>query len=70
MQTTDRPALTPGQVAIVAAAAEEAAESITREAESCKLCLDWAGLCGDCYRLSLRAVGYRELATQLRRAGA
>ena len=67
-QSTDRPNLTPGQVAIAAAAAEEAAEAVTREAESCKVCLDWPGLCASCHRLSLRAVGYRELADQLRRA--
>jgi hypothetical protein len=68
-QSTDCPSLTPGQVAIIAAAAEEAAEAVTREAESCKVCLDWPGLCASCYWLSHRAVSYRELAAQLRQAG-
>jgi hypothetical protein len=69
LQSTDRPALTSGQVVIVAAAAEEAAEAVTREAESCKTCLDWPGVCASCMALSHRAVGYRLLAGQLRGAG-
>jgi hypothetical protein len=69
LQTSIRFDLSPGQVAIAAAAAEESAEVLTREAESCKVCADWAGLCASCMRLSRQAVGYRGLADQLREAG-
>jgi hypothetical protein len=66
---TDRWTLTAGQTAIVAAALEEAAECLNRQAEDCLVCQDWPDLCYACQQLSAEDLGLQELAAQLRGMG-